>query len=370
LKKVAYVLHGNYKFVSRAKKQVAALIRKGYRVKVYEGIFQGSQASLSVTDDRASLAIYEGRFPFVNFLSLFIGFNVRVAKRILEESPDCDYIICRELSTLFAGVLVKSLTRKVKLIFDSNELSVETHAGIRKQVWNLIQKFCLLYCDAIIHAEKNRMKYFIDRYEINTGRQPNVLLENFPPYSPVRCQRPIKTIKTLYFGSIGPNRGIEEMVQAFTELPAFQLDLMGFGATGYLRGIQDQIQERHADNIRILPPIDDSLIYTIFPEYTAGIAFYPPTSLNNYFCAPNKVYQYLQSGMAVITTDNPGFKERLDRYKIGICLRDITAESIKNAIQEIVEQKYYDNITEEIKRQFSWEAIESNFLTLLDETSQ
>ena len=342
---------------------------RGIGSKFTKALFGGNTGSLSINDDRESLVIYEGKSPFINFLSLFIGFNARVARKILEEKPDCDYIICRELSTLLAGVLVKKKSPKVTLIFDSNELSVETHAGIKKQVWNLIQKFCLPYCDIIMHAEKNRMRYFIDRYQIDTGRQPNVLLENFPPYNPVRCQRSFNKIKTLYFGSIGPNRGIEEMVQAFSELPAFQLDLMGFGAAGYLQEIQDQIQRRNADNIRILPPIDDSLIYRIFPEYTAGIAFYPNTSLNNYFCAPNKVYQYLQSGMAVITTDNPGLKERLEGYKIGICLRDITAESIKNAIQEIVEQKYCDNITAEIKRQFSWEAIESNFLTLLDETS-
>jgi glycosyltransferase involved in cell wall biosynthesis len=370
LKNIAYVLHGNYAFVSRAKKQVAALTKSGHRVKVFNGIFNPPGVPLPATNDRLSLCIHQGRFPLINFMCLFIGFNVRVAKTILDEKIEFDHIICRELSTLLAGVFIKSKNHEAKLIFDSNELSVEVHSGMKKQVWNLIQKVCLPYCDIIIHAEKNRLKYFVHRYKIDTKRQPNILLENFPYYNSNQFQRPLGQVKILYFGGIGPNRGIEEMVQAFAELPDFQLDLMGFGGTDYLQHIKEQIHNWNATNMRILPPIDDSLIYNVFPSYTAGIAFYPHTELNNYFCAPNKVYQYLQGGMAVITTDNPGLRERLERYKIGICLKDITPGSIKRAIKKIVELRYCDNITAEIKRKYSWEAIENIFLSIFNESHQ
>ena len=366
-KNIAYILHGNYEFISRAKRQVTALTRNGHRVKIFEGIFNRPKMTSPATNDHVCLSTYEGRSPLINFLSLFLGFNMRVSKRILEEKTNFDYIICRELSTLFAGVLVKRKRRNTKLIFDSNELSVEVHSGMKKRVWNLIQRFCLPYCNVVIHAEENRRRHFVNRYKIDTERQPNILLENFPYYNPAKRQACSDQVKVIYFGGIGPQRGIEEMVQAFSQLPEFQLDLMGLGSANYLKEIEDWLRDRNAKNIRILPPIDDSLIYKIFPEYMVGIAFYPNTNLNDYFCAPNKVYQYLQSGMAVITTDNPGLRERLEQHRIGMCLKDITAESVREAIQKIVEHKYCDNITVAIRRKFSWETIENKFLSLFND---
>lgn len=362
--KIAYVLHGNYGLISRAKKQINTLVRSGDQVRIYDGIFNMSDGFPPGSDDLIHLSILEGPSPLVNFLRLFLGFNIKVSNKILQEMGDVDYVVCRELSTLFSGVLVKKRRPATKLIFDSNELSVETHSGMKKWVWGAIQKLCLPYCDTVLHAEENRLKHFVDRYKIDTSKQPNVLIENFPLHNPACQRKRSDKVKVIYFGAIGPHRNIEEMVRAFSDLPEFGLDIVGFGTDKYLEEINDLLRYRKASNIRIMPPIDDSMIYAAFSEYVAGIAFYPHTNLNNYFCAPNKVYQYLQSGLAVITTDNPGLRERLQPDRLGICLKEVTADSIKRGISEIVEFKYQDNITDEIKRKFCWETIESRFLSL------
>lgn len=76
-----------------------------------------------------------------------------------------------------------------------------------------------------------------------------------------------------------------------------------------------------------------------------GILTYYPTAddlpgkLNVLYCAPNKIYEYAYSGLPMIGNNIPGLSQVFDKYNIGKCFNELSAESIVKAVCAI-EQNY------------------------------
>ena len=66
--------------------------------------------------------------------------------------------------------------------------------------------------------------------------------------------------------------------------------------------------------------------------------------MNPVYCAPNKIYEYSGFGIPLICNDIPGLKYTVEQYHAGICLNDITKESVSLAVQGILSdyQEYSD----------------------------
>lgn len=76
------------------------------------------------------------------------------------------------------------------------------------------------------------------------------------------------------------------------------------------------------------------------------VAFY--SELNALYCAPNKIYEYALCELPMIGTNVLGLKYPFEKYDIGRCCEDLTAESICNTIKII--EKNYDEIRSNCKR--------------------
>jgi glycosyltransferase involved in cell wall biosynthesis len=359
-KRVAYVLHGNYQYISRAKRQISVLRDEGIEVVIFNGLFSKKKIKDELSDKFNKFYIVENRNKLYNFYQI-IKFNIKISKLL----NNFDFIICRELSVLPAGVFAKKKSPEIKLIFDSNELSVETFSGAKKKIWSFIQKRSLKYVDKVIHAEKNRMNYFIKNYD-KTNAKRHITIENYPEKNKNFVYTKRDQIKALYFGGISEGRKLEEIINAFGKLKNVFLDIVGYGSDEYLKKLNNIIDKNGYINIKILPPISDSVIYKIFPDYSIGLAFYSNTNLNNYYCAPNKIFQYIQSGLAVITNNYPGLKEVIEKNKIGVCIEEISAEKIGIAVKCIIENGYIYNITETVRNEYAWESIFPKFLTIFN----
>jgi len=79
--------------------------------------------------------------------------------------------------------------------------------------------------------------------------------------------------------------------------------------------------------------------------------------MNNYLCAPNRMYLSINLGVPVIVGANPTMKNIADKFECGVALEDFgeSAEGIEKAIDEM-NQNYqgYRNATKEISKFFNW----------------
>lgn len=80
-----------------------------------------------------------------------------------------------------------------------------------------------------------------------------------------------------------------------------------------------------------------------------GIANYDYSSLNNLFCAPNKIFEYAGFGIPILANDVPGLKSTVGKYNAGICADFSDVSNIVNSIHEIVKNyKMYSLGAEEM----------------------
>jgi len=239
-------------------------------------------------------------------------------------------------------------------------------SGLKRKVWAQIHNYILKHADVVIHAEQRRLEYFHRTYK--TAANP-FLLENLPFYRadgpPFRDRS--KNIRCVYIGGFMPGRYCEEMLIGFSKLKKAEVtfDMVGFyGRASYKETIKEVLKKIDTSRIRILPPVSHSEMYDFLARYDIGLAFYMNTNLNNYYCAPNKVYDYIQMGMPVITNDYPGLIDMVQKNQVGICVPSVDTAHIQEAIQRIEANNMYANITEPVRKRYSWENQEKKYLEL------
>lgn len=118
----------------------------------------------------------------------------------------------------------------------------------------------------------------------------------------------------LYQGIITPDRDVSVIAKALDEINSdYYLVLIG---SDRFDGVK-KIKELYRKTIYLgYIPAPDHLIITSFAKY--GIAFYDYSSMNNLFCAPNKIFEYTGFGIPVIGNYVPGLINTIQKYDAGI----------------------------------------------------
>jgi glycosyltransferase involved in cell wall biosynthesis len=166
-------------------------------------------------------------------------------------------------------------------------------------------------------------------------------------------------------GVMGEDRFTREMIDIFRQLaPEYTLDLVGPCPAEFRSELEAKLVAQSAPNIRILPAIRHNEMANLIQSYHVGIALYRNDNLCNYYCAPNKVYDYLMNGVAVVANNYPGLLKVLEEGKVGACVNEIDLDNFRAALGTIVTENRWDNISETVRHQYSWEAQNKGYLEL------
>lgn len=91
------------------------------------------------------------------------------------------------------------------------------------------------------------------------------------------------------------------------------------------------------DRIRILSPVvSEQLIQTI-NDYDIGIFYIEPIIGNHKYILPNKLFEYIQGRVAVVTTPVYSMKDIIDTYEVGKVSQDYSLNSFADAIMQVEE---------------------------------
>ena len=154
-----------------------------------------------------------------------------------------------------------------------------------------------------------------DAYANAYGVRPVVIHNTFemPPRAPVLELR--KGPLRLYWFSqtIGPDRGLEEVVAAagIARIP-LELHLRGNAQTGYVNALRATAQ-RSAPNLAIMvyPPASPDRMTSLCEKYDIGLSIETRAIPNRDMCLTNKSLTYMLAGLALVLTDTAGQRELL-----------------------------------------------------------
>jgi glycosyltransferase involved in cell wall biosynthesis len=360
------VLIGNIRTDGRVQKEILSLRKKGFTVTLIQWAHSGEgggheHLGIQVID-------YPHRLhsnPAMNFLHQVL-FNIFAWRHIKKLSPD--FLQCNDLNTLFAGYLSR---RQTRVIYDAHELYAESRTGLRYLAWSWLEKAMLPACYAIIQPEKHRLAYFAAKHGIESERM--ILIENFPKgdyhFSGRDRLRECfalsrEVVILLYTGVLGPGRDIESMVTCMTLLgPGFVLVLLGPTLKGYRERLIAHIAKMQVgDRVKLHPEIPNAEMLDYIHSGDIGLVFYRNINLNNYWCASNKLYEFILCRKPVITNDYPGLREVVEERRLGICLSETSPEAIASAIHRLSER--LPSLPPSTP--YRWECQETSYLNLFE----
>jgi glycosyltransferase involved in cell wall biosynthesis len=248
-----------------------------------------------------------------------IEWSFRIFFRFKNES--ITFINCHSLSTLPLGAILKMFV-KAKLIYDAHELETETMAlyGIRKILSKILERIFIYYTDQVIVVSHSIAKWYQNTYYLNNihvirnfpyrldgeGNFPNVLRIDLN----IRDDEMI----FIYQGVLSRGRGIELLLNVFSELDKKRhVVFMGYGI------LEDIVKEyaNNYSNIHFWPAVKPNEIirYTMCADI--GICLINNICLSYYYALPNKLFEYITSGLPVVVSDFPEMRKIIDDYKCG-----------------------------------------------------
>ncbi len=256
------------------------------------------------------------------------------------------HFIFHELTFFRLLYICKKIFKNKKCIHYATELYTVEDEPSHKNILKFYEKFCNLP-DLIIECEENRKLYRKKLYGIN---QEIVVIPNTIPIKELNTNKNI-SLKSLagitefpedykiivYTGAAYLHRELDRLIDGISgaKTKCFFLAFC-YGPTEEIEITRKYAKSKLKQDCLISNAKPREEILSCLNQADAGIVYYRPSlSIGNEYAAPTKFFEYIASGLPVISSNNIGLKQLIDKYNLGICVNSESIEDIGNAIDTL-----------------------------------
>jgi glycosyltransferase involved in cell wall biosynthesis len=283
---------------------------------------------------------------------------------------DSDIFHIHDPELIPIGLKLKKLGKKV--IFDAHEdlpkqiLSKPYLNGFyRKILSNIISLYEKYSChkfDVIITATPSINEKFkkINNNSFNINNYPKYEVSvNFVDWS-------TRSKQITYIGSIGKIRGIVEIIKALDYTNGFQLNLAGqfdeLDVKAYVQTLKSWCK------VNDLGQISHNDVNILLSSSYAGIVTFLPVP-NHVDAQPNKMFEYMNAGIPIITSNFKLWQDIVIQNECGICVDPLNPEEIGKAMQYLIDnpevaKKMGENGREAVEKKYNWRIEEQKLFEL------
>lgn len=363
MKKILHLTQTDIRSDSRILKEINVAVIEGYKV-LGLGISLDEDVSHSKLIDSASIhciSLFSKRlslFPktIIHFF-VFVEFLIRSFYQAVKFRPDI--IHCNDTLVLPIGVLVKLFT-KSKIIYDAHELESNRNGltVFLGKVTLYIEKILWRFVDALIVVSPSIESW----YQSHVGDKLSTVILNSPVIScQTECEKndylrehfgiPKEQKIFIYVGILGSGRGIELILNAFERGEGDScLVFLGYGA---LSSSLKEVSRKNV-NVYVHDAVKHEDVVTIAQSADVGLCLIQNVSLSDYYCLPNKLFEYCFSGIPVLASNFPDISAVVLQYNLGLCV-DLDAESIVEGIKKFERNEVDASFRVKDLSELSWE---------------
>jgi glycosyltransferase involved in cell wall biosynthesis len=145
------------------------------------------------------------------------------------------------------------------------------------------------------------------------GRQPIVIPNTFPlqPDSPP-VPRGASPSFFWFSQTIGEGRGLESFLCSWSRTREYSsVSLLGDVSESYRQRLLDLLPPSHRGRLNFLPLTSPEELPAAIAAHDLGLALEPDSPPSRYLTATNKIFQYLNAGLAIVATPTAGQQEVL-----------------------------------------------------------
>lgn len=228
---------------------------------------------------------------------------------------------CHSLPVLPLSVLIKCWKRCV-LVYEPHELESEKvlMSARARAVARMLEGALIRFADAVCLVNRAIADWYVTAYGLKTAW----VVKNVPyreEQEPTRTGLLRNAIGLsgearlfLYQGGLVPGRGVDLLIEAFSQLPPDRhLVFMGYGE---LEGRIREAAARHG-NIHFMQAVSPEQVQDYTVDADVGISLIENVCLSYYLCLPNKLFEYAACGVPAVVSDFPEMGRFVDEYDCG-----------------------------------------------------
>jgi glycosyltransferase involved in cell wall biosynthesis len=208
-----------------------------------------------------------------------------------------------------------------RVIYDAHELETERWgAGIKKTLSKLLERLLVRRADRIIVVSNSIAEWYEKRYGLR-----NVAVVRNVPYRQSRSFDSRKLLRKkfhlhdddmlfIYQGALGNGRGIEVLLNVFSRVDRGKhIVFMGYGS------FEETVKKYDTSfpNIHFCPAVEPDKVMEYAKGADVGICLIENESLSYFFSLPNKLFEYIGSGLPVIVSNFPEMGGIVDETRCG-----------------------------------------------------
>lgn len=275
------------------------------------------------------------RMIFKRGFFFYKSFNIRLFVFLLFHKYDI--LVSNDLDTLLPNFLV-SVLKRLPLVYDSHEYFTGVpeirNRPFIKWVWESIEKSIFPHLKHVMTVSDALALQYEKEYGFKpaTVRNCSMKSEQIIPFSRMDLEiNPDHLLLILQGTGINIDRGGVELIDAVSLIENVSLLIIGSGDQFGI--IDEKVSKlKLKGRIKLIPKCPWKTLMKYTKSADAGLSLDKNSNLNYYFSLPNKLFDYMSAGIAVISTDLPEIAKILDEYKCGILISKPDPVEISKAI--------------------------------------
>lgn len=257
-----------------------------------------------------------------------------ITRRAVTLRPDA--VLADDLSALPVAAHIAHQTG-AKLVFDAHEFSpLEQEAPKFKRLETPNRTYLIRNYGPRADASVTVCAPIAERYAREFGFQPMVVM-NAPkprtlPDHPVDPAR----IRLIHHGTYSADRHPEVMIHALAQADKrFELYFMLVGAEAEIDALRHLADQVAPGRVFFVPPVPPGQVVSEIAKYDAGFYVLAPTSYNNQVALPNKFFDFMVAGLAVVIGNSPAMAQLVRDYGFGVIAPSFDAEAAAAALNAL-----------------------------------
>lgn len=290
---------------------------------------------------------------------------------VVASLTSADLVVANDYTALPAGIALGARTQ-ARLVYDTHEYA----AGERDE----LARWRLLYPPYIRAIERSGIEVGAVVITVSEGiavqlaadysiTQPTVV-RNLPLYRAVPDRGVSASPLVHYHGVVVPGRGLETLIDSVPSWrPQFRLRIQGPSSPDYLRELTARAEKNGvAGRIVFAEPAPADQLIDTAADADIGIHVLPGFSHQNSYALPNKLFEYVMAGLAVIVTDLPEMRRIVIDKGVGLLVREGGAAAIAEAVNAMgdAEIERYRRAALASARDLCWEREKGKFLSVCE----
>ncbi|MDP2724557.1 MAG: glycosyltransferase family 4 protein [Bacteroidales bacterium] len=348
----------------RVKKVCGTISQLGFDITLV-----GRRLRNSPSMDERAYEVHRMNLLFEKGPLFYAEYNLRLFGFLL--SNKADLLVSNDLDTLLPNFLASRIKR-IPLVYDSHEYFTEVpelvNRPVVQKIWKSIERWIFPKLKQVFTVNDSIAGLFYKDY----GIRP-IVVRNIPPKSNhqiLKTRKELglpedKYILILQGAGINVHRGSEEMVEAMPFIENTLLLIIGGGDV--VSWLKKRVLELNlSDRVIFKPRMPYSELIHYTANANAGLTLDKDSNLNYRFSLPNKLFDYIQAGIPVISSPLPEIQKIIDTYQVGCYIPDHDPMNIAKKINEVLanqeQMKIWKKNCSFASLELNWEAEEKKVI--------